>query len=99
MWCNIKTQKIMARRKSINDIREQRYRLNQEAYRRGDYGRAARVYNIGARYINNISETPTQRRLTERINSTSNDNEAMSLIERADNIRYSRSTYMGLNEG
>lgn len=89
----------MARRKSINDISEQRYRLNQEAYRRGDYDRARRVYNIGARYINNISAVPSQRRLFEQAENTNDPSVYRPIYERWENNRFSRSTYMGLNEG
>lgn len=64
----------------------------------GNYARANRIRQIYYRYANNIISSrsyQTSRYKYDRIKNI-NSNKANAIIDRADNRKYARSTYMGL---
>lgn len=88
----------MARRKSINDIRAQRDRIVEQSRAAGRESRAQRAEQIAWRYQENLMRTPSQQRVTNTAQGQQLRDAAATIL-RGNKIKYSRATYMGLNEG
>lgn len=84
MWCNIKTQKIMARRKSRAQLEAQMDRIERAINRRRNYGR----------YPENEGYSPTDgARLTRAQDAYVRY--ARNMRSSDETVPYSRSVYMG----
>lgn len=93
----------MARGKSIQDIIDQRRRIEREMVQRAgggynmtdaQFAKFQKVRAIGERYVANIRATKSFQRGDDRI-----DPNNVSAGSPASNRKYARSTYMGLANG
>lgn len=99
----------MARKKSFNDIVAQRNRLlaniasniGMGAVRENNIARYKRVEEVAQRYMDNIAQSKSAKRMTNSVNKklalTREEFEAYR--KRARNRKYSQRTYMGMSNG
>lgn len=94
----------MARRKSSNDLFRQSQRIYNGYVSRGnltptDRNRLRRAEDAFSRYNSNIANTRQNVELARRFWEAGNDAEATRYMRAMGETRYSRSTYMGINNG
>lgn len=88
----------MARKKSLNELREQYKRIIDS----GDWNRIAKASEILTRYEKNIKKTESYKEANREIRGAwvnGRFNTVNSLASQALNQQYSQRTYMGLSNG
>lgn len=88
----------MARKKSLNDIKEQYTRIVSS----GDWNRIAKASEITNRYISNISKTSAYKKQKEAFSNAYYSGRGEAARDMANQIgssKYSRREYMGLANG